>query len=75
MKNSEKMSLESHKVQQKLGLKYLKSIDSIFFSLKPNGNFKGTLGMTPLRNFVIYLYGHGVPLVHLWPGQALVTSL
>lgn len=31
--------------------------------------------MTPLRNFVIYLYGHGVPLVHLWPGQALVTSL
>lgn len=31
MKNSEKMSLESHEVQQKLGLKYLKSIDSIFF--------------------------------------------
>lgn len=31
--------------------------------------------MTPLRNFVIYLYGHGVPLVHLWLGQALVTSL
>lgn len=27
--------------------------------------------MTPLRNFVIYLYGHGVLLVHLRPGQAL----
>lgn len=30
--------------------------------------------MTCLRNFVIGLYGHGVPLVHLWTGQALVTS-
>lgn len=30
--------------------------------------------MIPLGNFVVDIYGHGVPLVRLWPGQAVVTS-